>query len=443
MYSSAKLCKTGIIIIFAMIILGFSQLALSQVHSLEIKVGDVIACPGQTNVEIPIYLENYTDTVAGFNLWLQLSRPDIMEFQLSLETIEYTTYFIYTEWDTSNPPAPTDSVIASTYWVCDQWDGSECISSSNQLGYYKCLQYYWDCIDSVFVPWQEGIDAVHTESIDAYGSNFDTVGTLTQGWEMVTTRSLAGNGYNIQISGMANQANLPIDNYTAGIGYPQGGQIPLIKVIADVYLIDETMVDRDVEIIVEYQMIDNFGLSDERGQALGVTSVEVEDISYFMCEQWADPPNENICLYWNRVSEYKCPTEGCDSMFVDTIMHTFVDVDRCCLPMSVACNNNVSESECPDEFGGTGVWFDGCISITDGSLYVKHCVCGDLNDDGMFNILDIIFLINHKYKKGPAPEPIILADTDGDGRINILDIVCLISAKYKFGNCCDDPSWLR
>ena len=442
MCCKTRLCRAYLVIISVMIILGFSQLAYSQgLYSLEVKVGDSIACQGQQNVAIPIFMKNYADTVAGFNLWIQLSRPDIMEFQTSLETIEYDVYYIYTEWDSGNPPIPTDSVIASQCWVCNEWDGDECVASSSELGYYRCTAYYWVCIDSVFVPWTEGVDVVHTLSTEAYVGNFDTTGTLISGWEMVMARSLIGNGLDILITASANQATFPLDDYTPGIGFPQLGDIPLIKILADVYPPDPSVVDRDVEIIIESNFIDNFNLLNEKGKSLGVTSGEVEKIEYYMCEHWADPPNDDICLYWNRVAEYNCPPEGCDSIFVDTIMQTFLDVDRCCDPNSDICYNHIEVWECPDEFGGTGVWHNGSISITDGSLHVNQCLCGDIDGDQRLSILDAVFLINFNYKKGYPPEPMINGDTNGDGRINILDIVCIINTIYKDMDCLN-CSWL-
>jgi len=65
-------------------------------------------------------------------------------------------------------------------------------------------------------------------------------------------------------------------------------------------------------------------------------------------------------------------------------------------------------------------------------------MCGDLNDDDVVNLLDIVFLINYKYKNGPAPEPLESADVNGDGVVNLLDIVYLVNYKYKGGpepNC--------
>ena len=50
-------------------------------------------------------------------------------------------------------------------------------------------------------------------------------------------------------------------------------------------------------------------------------------------------------------------------------------------------------------------------------------ICGDVNDDGDINILDIVYLINYKYKGGPAPVHMNAGDVNSDFDINILDIV--------------------
>ena len=65
-----------------------------------------------------------------------------------------------------------------------------------------------------------------------------------------------------------------------------------------------------------------------------------------------------------------------------------------------------------------------------------HFVNGDVDRDGIVNILDIVYLINCKYKEGPCPEPPIIGDVDDcvdPYTINILDIVYLINYKYKNG----------
>ncbi len=73
-----------------------------------------------------------------------------------------------------------------------------------------------------------------------------------------------------------------------------------------------------------------------------------------------------------------------------------------------------------------------------GTTVVKPYICGDVDGAEGINILDIVFIINYKYKSGPAPEPLEAADVDGISPVNILDIVYLINYKYKSGpapNC--------
>jgi len=66
-------------------------------------------------------------------------------------------------------------------------------------------------------------------------------------------------------------------------------------------------------------------------------------------------------------------------------------------------------------------------------------VCGDLDDNGDINVLDIVFLIDFKFKNGPAPEPMQAADVNSDGEVNVLDIVWLIDYKFKGGAAPDCP----
>ncbi len=72
------------------------------------------------------------------------------------------------------------------------------------------------------------------------------------------------------------------------------------------------------------------------------------------------------------------------------------------------------------------------------AFYAVSFVCGDVNDDSEINILDILDLVNYKFKDGPAPDKMVAADVNSDGKVNILDIVILISYKFKQGpepNC--------
>ena len=61
-------------------------------------------------------------------------------------------------------------------------------------------------------------------------------------------------------------------------------------------------------------------------------------------------------------------------------------------------------------------------------IYESLCIAGDLNSDGIINILDIVRLVNI------IVDPLIMtedeectADLNSDGTINILDIVILVN----------------
>lgn len=68
--------------------------------------------------------------------------------------------------------------------------------------------------------------------------------------------------------------------------------------------------------------------------------------------------------------------------------------------------------------------------------------CGDVDSDGDLNILDVIFIINFKYKDGPPPEEMWVIDINNDGGINILDVIYLINFMYKDGPelLCTEPA---
>ncbi len=59
--------------------------------------------------------------------------------------------------------------------------------------------------------------------------------------------------------------------------------------------------------------------------------------------------------------------------------------------------------------------------------------CGDVTGDGLINVLDVIFLVNYKFKGGAAPDPLSAADVDMNQDVNILDIILLVNYKFKDG----------
>ncbi len=61
--------------------------------------------------------------------------------------------------------------------------------------------------------------------------------------------------------------------------------------------------------------------------------------------------------------------------------------------------------------------------------------CGDVNDDGILNVSDVVFLINYAYiPDAPAPEPECSGDVNGDGILNVSDAVYLINYVFIPGS---------
>jgi hypothetical protein len=64
---------------------------------------------------------------------------------------------------------------------------------------------------------------------------------------------------------------------------------------------------------------------------------------------------------------------------------------------------------------------------------LELCQCGDIDNSGIIDILDITYLIDNKFKSGPPPVHDQCADVDSSGLIDVLDIVYLIDNKFKSG----------
>ncbi len=69
------------------------------------------------------------------------------------------------------------------------------------------------------------------------------------------------------------------------------------------------------------------------------------------------------------------------------------------------------------------------FSLSSSSIYPY----GDANRDRAVSISDVVFIINHLFKGGQAPQILNLADANGDCGINIADVVYLVSYLFKGG----------
>ncbi|MCP4704825.1 MAG: hypothetical protein GY865_09470 [candidate division Zixibacteria bacterium] len=106
------------------------------------------------------------------------------------------------------------------------------------------------------------------------------------------------------------------------------------------------------------------------------------------------------------------------------------------------CPDNANSNQLDTDDDEVGDICDNCVyfynplqidSDEDGIGDACGFVCGDANGDEDVNILDIVLLINFKYKNGTEPSILFSADVNKDFNIDILDIVLLINSEYKNG----------
>jgi hypothetical protein len=75
-------------------------------------------------------------------------------------------------------------------------------------------------------------------------------------------------------------------------------------------------------------------------------------------------------------------------------------------------------------------------------------ICGDVNNNGVVNLGDVVYLIAYLYKSGPAPVPsLCVGDVNNNNAVDLGDLVYLITYLYKGGpapdpNCCNPP-WVK
>jgi hypothetical protein len=82
-------------------------------------------------------------------------------------------------------------------------------------------------------------------------------------------------------------------------------------------------------------------------------------------------------------------------------------------------------------------WFYGMTLLGDPTLKLSRFMTtdqtGDVNQDGVINLGDLVFMINYIYKGGVAPDPLRLGDPTEDCLVNLADVVFLITYLYKNG----------
>ncbi len=67
------------------------------------------------------------------------------------------------------------------------------------------------------------------------------------------------------------------------------------------------------------------------------------------------------------------------------------------------------------------------------NFHREEFLCGDVNQDAIVDIGDVVYLINYLFKNGIAPNPIQSGDVNGDSVVDVGDVVYLINYLFKSG----------
>jgi len=330
-----------------------------------LRVPDTSVTPGATDVPISVYMDNYLDDVTAVYFSLRFGQNDIMEFQI--DTLEE---------------------ILHTYFQCTD-------PSDYEVG--------MDCNHWIQVDASEPYDSVFTETIDVVAVNYEITDCLIETWEYMRIQSSSGTNQDVEVYAFADDFGPPI---IPGIQAGQQGGV-LIKMLADVYDLPDSIEDRNVNIEIKNEFYDQVIISDGNGDAIGIKYNVEYDTNYYYCLQWAG----DSCLNWEKVPEY----EEWDWFDVDTLNIPYLDTTEvilmngeltvdlhpqsCCIGIRGNANNDAGEA----------------INISDVTYLVAYCfgggpapVCpeeGNANADagGAINISDITYLVAYCFGGGPAP----------------------------------------
>ena len=274
--------------------------------------------------------------------------------------------------------------IPATAQLSLEIDIDDVVVQSSQTG-VEIPIYMSNCCDVVvgFQIW------LHLNRPDFTEFTLDLVteGTLIDGWGYATS-SLGGMNHDILIT--AGCGSPPCDLAIL----PQDGEIPLLKVVANVYDLPDTMIERTADVWIEHDFLDFFSFSDPQGNSIGIITEEIPDTSYYICHQWV----EEVCIDSSRVTEF----DPWDFYHVDTVLHGYLDTNAVKID------------------GGT-------LSL--GPLFM----CGDINCTSVMDISDLTFFVDYMFGGGPAPTYWQAADCDADGQITISDVTCIVC--YLFQSC--------
>lgn len=224
----------------------------------------------------------------------------------------------------------------------------------------------------------------------------------------------------------------------------------LVMVTADTIKIDSIMVPpsaSDQQVVLPISMTNNFqGVSMsiptqakmDGAVPVGFQKIAIDSISYVgtRCEDFEykqiSPYDEGTHSYGFILrsdetggSDYLQPGTG-------TILNVYFTLDGG-LPNGTVFTLELKETAFA-KLDYTSNYYDYVPEFIPGKIVVyAPYICGDVDESQQVDVLDIIYLINYKFKDGPPPNEPASADVNLDTHVDVLDIIYLIDYKFKGG----------
>jgi len=174
-----------------------------------------------------------------------------------------------------------------------------------------------------------------------------------------------------------------------------------MRVLADVYQMDDTVTDRTVNMLFQTDFRDHFSFSRPDGSSITWINEIVLDTTCWQCTQWIVIPPDTICTNY---IESTLPFNECDSL--SWALDTFAVLDTA------------------------------NVVIIDGSLTLLFSfLCGNIDGDAGLTITieDLVYLVQYMFVNGPDPNPIEAADVDCSGTLDIGDLVYMVGYMFTGG----------
>lgn len=245
--------KVPVAVSLALIAVWLTAASSSRAQSPELvlTMSDTIVDEQGHHGFIQVYMSNFVDSIIGFNMMIESSRPELLWFDAD---VQFTA-------DTS-------------YWQCTEWDGP-------------------DCIDSLETSSEQSWDFLHIDSFYSGVIPYDTSGSMCSGWENFGASTWSGDRSNAMVFGVADDGLIPGE--VPGIAPQQGGL--LYRLPFTIGGVPDTLTDCLVEITVNTVSevpgfcfvspdLDCIGMS--AGGQVDTTRISIQDLLINVCD--ASPP---------------------------------------------------------------------------------------------------------------------------------------------------------